>query len=72
MGYQVSNNRRGGDIVYRCLECGTVLEEEELVYWTEYVGEYWGAPCSRMMSGCPHCHGDVEEISEEEMKDETD
>lgn len=48
--------------MYRCLECGNLFEEGEQARWSESRGEFWGAPCSEEMSGCPLCKGDYEEI----------
>ena len=45
----------------KCVDCGHVFRDSELAYWSEGRGEYWGASCSEMMSGCPKCHGDYEE-----------
>ena len=47
--------------MYKCLDCGHIFEEGEQARWSESRGEYWGAPCSEEMSGCPLCKGDYEE-----------
>ena len=42
--------------MFRCNSCG--CEFEELAYWEESRGEYWGVPCSERMCGCPNCYDD--------------
>ena len=44
-----------------CLECEKVFEDEEIAYWQESRGEFWGEPAYESMSGCPHCRGDYDE-----------
>lgn len=44
-----------------CLECGKVFEDDEIAYWQESRGEFWGFPAYESMSGCPDCHGGYEE-----------
>ena len=51
-------------MTYKCIDCGFVFEEGEEAVWEEDRGEFWGAPCSERVSGCPKCHGDYEEASE--------
>ena len=48
----------------KCLECGKVFEDDEIAYWQESRGEFWGSPAYETMSGCPHCQGDYEEAYE--------
>ena len=48
-------------MTFKCLECGHIFEDGEEARWNEGRGEYWGAPCSEEMSGCPLCNGDYEE-----------
>ena len=48
--------------MYKCLKCGAVFDEDELCEWSEERGEFWGAPCTEKMSGCPMCHGECEEV----------
>jgi hypothetical protein len=43
--------------MFICLECEHVFDENEVVYWEEDRGEFWGVSCSEPMSGCPHCGG---------------
>jgi hypothetical protein len=47
-----------------CSECGEIFNENEFATWSESRGEYWGAPCSEEMSGCPYCHSDAYEEAE--------
>lgn len=47
-----------------CLECGKVFDEDDIEYWEESRGEYWGMPCTEKMSGCPRCQGAYEEAEE--------
>jgi hypothetical protein len=47
--------------MYCCIECGHVFDEDEIVAWKESRGEYWGTPCSELISGCPKCKGDYVE-----------
>ena len=57
--------------MFRCNCCG--CEFEELYYWEEPRGEYWGVPCSERMCGCPNCYdGDIEEINEDDEDVEFD
>lgn len=51
---------------YRCLECGEVFEESELLEVMESRGEFWGFPCAEHMYYSPCCIGDYEELNEEE------
>ena len=44
-----------------CLECGHIFDENDVAIWEESRGEYWGAPCSETVSGCPNCNGDYVE-----------
>ena len=48
----------------KCLECGNVFDDDEISYWSESRGEFWGEPCSEEMSGCPYCGGDYEDAYE--------
>ncbi len=52
-----------------CNDCGKVFEDDELATWEESRGEFWGMPCTETMTGCPFCHGDVEEYKESEEID---
>lgn len=47
--------------MYKCLDCGHVFDDGEQEVWEESRGEFWGAPCSEVVDGCPRCHGDYEE-----------
>ena len=47
-----------------CLECGEVFDDDEIAYWEERRGEFWGFPAYETMSGCPHCKGDYVEAYE--------
>lgn len=49
---------------YKCNQCGRVFEEDELSYWSESRGEFWGDSCEECGCGCPACHGDFDEASE--------
>lgn len=44
-----------------CLECGKTFEENDIAYWRESRGEFWGFPAYEIVSGCPYCHGDYDE-----------
>lgn len=48
--------------MYRCVECGHLFEEGEQETWNEDRGEYFGAPCSEKLSGCPVCEGAYEPV----------
>ena len=45
-------------ILFVCLECGHLFEEDDVAVWEESRGEYWGTPCYEEVTGCPHCKGD--------------
>jgi ferredoxin len=44
----------------KCLKCGHLFDECEIVSWQEDRGEFWGSPCTETMYGCPLCKGDYE------------
>ena len=50
--------------MFKCADCGYVFHEEDIAYWNEDRGEFWGQPCSETVSGCPNCHGDYYEAFE--------
>lgn len=59
--------------MFICLECESTFEE--LATWEEDRGEFWGVPCSEIMTGCPYCYSeDVQDydeyLKEKEGKDE--
>lgn len=56
--------------MYKCLDCGEIFEEP--TSWYEDRGEFWGAPCSEKIWGCPLCHGSYEEYYESEEEDDND
>lgn len=56
----------------RCLDCGRIFDEDEIAYWEEYRGEFWGSPAYETVSGCPSCYGDYEEFDEDEEDEEDD
>lgn len=55
---------------YKCSECG--FEFDDVAYWEESRGEYWGVPVYETCCGCPACHGDYEEITETDDEDESE
>ena len=53
--------------MYRCNDCGR--EFDELEFWQESRGEFWGIPCTETMSGCPYCYsGDYDKYDEEDSE----
>lgn len=44
--------------MFICLGCGHIFDNDEVLTWQEDRGEYWGAPCSESISGCPQCKSD--------------
>ena len=48
--------------MYRCEQCGHLFEEGEQAKWQEDRGEFWGAPCTETVTGCPICKGDYVDI----------
>jgi len=46
--------------MFKCLDCGEVFSEDELLSWSEYRGECHGSPAYEKMCGCPSCKGDYE------------
>lgn len=56
--------------MFRCLECDA--EFEEPVRYEEDRGEFWGRPVTETMWGCPMCHGEYEEIKEDEDEESED
>lgn len=55
-------------MTYICLDCGR--EFDTPASWQEDRGECFGFPSYETMYGCPYCHGDYEEIEEENEEDE--
>lgn len=47
--------------MYKCVDCGTVFDEDEIAVWEESRGEFWGVSCSETMTGCPTCKEGYEE-----------
>jgi hypothetical protein len=47
-----------------CLDCRHVFSEDEIAYWREQRGEYWGMPCYETVCGCPICHGEFDDAIE--------
>ena len=56
--------------MYKCTECGCIFDEEDVATWEEDMGEFWGAPCTQTMSGCPRCYSTGYEVYREEDEDE--
>lgn len=54
-------------MAYKCLNCGNIFERGEQARWIENLGEYWGLPCLKEMSGCPCCFGAYEETYQCEL-----
>lgn len=46
--------------MYRCLDCGRILDDDELKTERSYVSDYMGG-CYESFSCCP-CGGDIEEV----------
>lgn len=61
-------------MLYKCLDCGEVFEEEEAGTIRESRGEFWGEPCYESMMCCPYCHSmyleETYEYDEEEEEEE--
>ena len=55
-----------------CVDCGRVLDEDELIDVKESRGEYWGMPCWETLGGCPYCKCVDFEEYEEDDEDEDD
>ena len=53
-------------ILFICIECEYVFDEDDIAIWQESRGEYWGTPCYENVSGCPRCKGDYRELEEED------
>lgn len=47
--------------MYRCTNCGCVLDEEDLGVGIEY-NEYWGSSVTTRFKECCNCHSPVEEV----------
>lgn len=50
--------------MYKCVDCETVFEEDDIAEWEESRGEFWGVPCTERVSGCPRCKGDFKRAYE--------
>lgn len=46
---------------YVCIECGKVIDEDDLIQEEEYRGEFWGAPAYETVSCSPCCHSEVDD-----------
>ena len=57
-------------ILYVCLECQHVFDEDEIATWEEDQGEYWGVPCYEELCGCPKCGGSFVETYQCDSCDE--
>ena len=55
-----------------CLECGAIMDWDDVETYQECVGEYWGTPAYETYGKCPHC-GACDEITDSEyyIVDET-
>ena len=49
----------------RCLECGRLFKEENLLFIEEDRGEFWGRPVTETMTYSPCCEGDYEDYEPE-------
>lgn len=55
----------------RCDDCGNTFETEDLDYYTECVGEFWGSPAYETFYVCPYCGSDCyEEYEDDGMTEE--
>lgn len=56
----------------KCDDCGNTFETEDLDYYTECVGEFWGSPAYETFYVCPFCgsdcYGEDDGMTEEERK----
>lgn len=50
-------------MAYKCVNCGTIFEDCDIVYWEEDRGEFWGSRVYETLSGCPNCRGEYEETT---------
>lgn len=48
--------------MFKCLDCGHLFEDGEEKLIKESLGEFWGQPTVRVVSVCPICEGDFEEV----------
>lgn len=53
---------------YRCVNCGRIFEEDDIVRKEESRGEFWGMPCYETMYYSPCCKDDFEELDMESKK----
>ena len=56
----------------KCDDCGNTFEAEDLDYYTECVGEFWGSPAYETFYVCPYCgsdcYGECDEEDEEHKR----
>ena len=58
--------------MYKCTECGCIFDEDDVVEWEEDMGEFWGAPCTQTVYGCPRCYSTGYERYREEDEEDLD
>ena len=51
----ISTTQRKGDVMYRCLCCGSIFDEREAKIVEEYMGECHGVPAYESFDACPYC-----------------
>lgn len=58
--------------IWKCEDCGTIFREDEMGYYEECVGEFWGAPAYERFCVCPKCGSDyIEEVEDSDVEDYT-
>lgn len=48
--------------MYKCEDCGRLIEEGEEKRGSSLVGEFWGSPAYQDYIECPHCGGELYNI----------
>lgn len=51
-------------MLYVCLECGHIFDEDDVITWKEYRGECFGYPAYEEFMGSPCCKENYAEAKE--------
>lgn len=55
-------------MAYRCMGCGRLIEDDEIVRSVDVVGFYGDIPYGEEVYTCPHCHEDNFEDEDEHIR----
>lgn len=57
-------------MIYKCLDCGKLIEDYQVKTWKEDRGTWMGRPCIVDEEGCPYCGGTFDETEACSLCDE--